>query len=350
MEQRERIKLVFFIALFLFILYQVGLVLWSFLTPLFWAAVIAFGLYPLYEHERRARPGRDNLSALLVTLLVLLVIAPVVALLIIRLSSECVKLYYWVTESVNEGGLASSIRYLRSLGPVQRLEGFLADHSIVVNYKGWLLNTAGDFGRWAAGFTGALTKGLVLLVIDFTLTILFSFFFLRDGDKIYRFIYELTPLDDTNKADVFFQVRETFAAVLRGQIVTAAVQAIVAGVVYWLLGIPLPVLFAALTFLAALIPLFGPPAVWLPIVIYLALARDWGRAAVLLCVGAFVIGLIDNFMKPILIGNRTKLPYLLLFIGILGGLRLYGLIGIFLAPVVLSLFFVLIRIYRQKFA
>ncbi len=111
----------------------------------------------------------------------------------------------------------------------------------------------------------------------------------------------------------------------------------------------LPIFFAALTFLAALVPVFGTPLVWFPFVIYLICLQQYGKAAALFFLGAFGISLIDNFLKPVLIGKKTRLPYLLLFLGILGGLQVYGLVGIFLAPAVLSFFFSLIKIYREKF-
>ena len=142
---------------------------------------------------------------------------------------------------------------------------------------------------------------------------------------------------------------ETFSAVLRGQLVTGIAQAVLLGLVFWLLGLPLPVFFAALTFLTALIPIFGAAAVWLPFVIYLVIFKLYVKALALLFLGTFLISAVDNFLKPLLIGEKAKLPYFLLFLGILGGIQVYGIMGIFLAPAVLSLFFVLIRIYRQKF-
>jgi predicted PurR-regulated permease PerM len=89
--------------------------------------------------------------------------------------------------------------------------------------------------------------------------------------------------------------------------------------------------------------------VWFPIAVYLLIMQLYGKAIILFVLGFFGISLIDNFMKPAIIGKRTKLPYFLLFFGIMGGMKFYGLMGIFLAPAVLSIFFALIRIYREKY-
>jgi predicted PurR-regulated permease PerM len=99
-----------------------------------------------------------------------------------------------------------------------------------------------------------------------------------------------------------------------------------------------------------MIPVVGSATVWVPFAIYLAIGQEWGRMAALLVLGTFVISGIDNILKPLLIGHKTKLPYSLLFLGILGGVQAYGLIGVFIAPAFFSLFFVLIKIYRDKFS
>ena len=119
--------------------------------------------------------------------------------------------------------------------------------------------------------------------------------------------------------------------------------------IFTVLGVPVPLFFTFLIFLTTLIPILGAASVWFPIAVYLLIMQLYGKAIILFVVGFFGISLIDNIMKPAIIGKRTKLPYFLLFFGIMGGMKLYGLMGIFLAPVVLSLFFALIKIYREKY-
>jgi predicted PurR-regulated permease PerM len=177
-----------------------------------------------------------------------------------------------------------------------------------------------------------------------------SFFFLKDGHTIYRFIYEITPLDEVHKKKIFHGIKETFQAVIQGQIFTAFVQAGLAGLIFTCLGLPLPILFASLTFLFSMVPITGAATVWLPFVIYLLITSHMTKAVILLILGFFGISMVDNFLKPILIGEKTKLPYMLLFLGILGGLRVYGLMGVFLVPTLLSLMMVLLQIYRERFA
>ena len=116
-----------------------------------------------------------------------------------------------------------------------------------------------------------------------------------------------------------------------------------------ILGVPIPLFFTFLLFMTSLIPVLGAASVWFPIAVYLLIMHFYTKAIILFVVGFFVISLLDNIMKPAIIGERTKLPYFLLFFGIMGGMKFYGLMGIFLAPVVLSIFFALIEIYREKY-
>jgi predicted PurR-regulated permease PerM len=175
------------------------------------------------------------------------------------------------------------------------------------------------------------------------------FFFLKDGTKIIRFIYNATPLAESTKSELFKNLTETFDAALRGQVITSTAQSVLAGLTFWILGLPLPIFFALITFIATMFPFFGAALVWFPFVIYLFLKGHLIKAVILMVLGTLAISLVDNFLKPLIIGQGAKLPYLLLFFGILGGLEIYGLIGVFVAPIVLSIFFVLIKMAREEF-
>ena len=342
---RNQLISAFFIALLLFIVYHIILILSPFLVPIFWAIIIAFGFYPLYKKIRGRLGGAEAAAAFLTTLLIFLLFVPVVAVVIVNIAEEGIKFYHWLSEFIREGHLQEFLNELRSFPIVSKLENYLSKG----NSESWLSGQASAAAEFAGRQTGVLTKNILLFAIRSVLTFFFVFFFLKDGGKIYRFLYEITPLEEENKKEIFHRLYDTFTAVLRGQLVTAFVQALLAGAAFWLLGLPIPVFFAAVTFLTAMIPIFGAAAVWFPFVVYLLIIQSYSKALVLFLVGMLGISLVDNFLKPLLIGEKAKLPYFLLFLGILGGLQIYGVMGIFLAPAVLSVFFVLIKIYREKF-
>lgn len=342
---RNQLVSAFFIALLLFIVYHIVLILSPFFVPIFWAVVLAFGFYPLYNKIRNRLGGADAAAALLTTLLVFLLFVPLVAVVVFNIAEEAVRFYYRLSEFIREGHLQEWWDGIKSFPVIGQLESYLSKG----RPEGWLSSQATALAEFTGRQTGALTKNIALFAMRSVLSFFLMFFFLKDGEKIYRFFYEITPLEEENKKEIFRRLNDTFTAVLRGQILTALAQALLSGVVFWLLGLPVPVFFAAVTFMTAMIPIFGAAAVWLPFVVFLLMTQAYTKALILFLIGTLGISLLDNFLKPMLIGEKTKLPYFLLFLGILGGLQIYGVMGIFLAPAALSIFFVLIKIYREKF-
>lgn len=347
---RHHLVTAFFIALLVFILTQVLWILSPFARPIFWAAILAFAFYPLHLKIKKAFKGHANTPAALTSLIVFATFVPLVVFLVAGLVTEVIRFSEWLQTAIREGQVEKMVNEWSALPWVQKMKGlaFRWDY-VQENFSSWVGSGSRALADWAARETFKLTKSIVYAPIEFFFILFIVFFFLKDGPKIFQFIYDATPLEESDKKVIFKQINGTFEAVIRGQLLTALVQSGIGGIVYFLLGIPLPILFAAATFLTAMIPIFGAAAVWVPLTVFLLSQKLYAKALFLLFLGVFVISLADNILKPILIGKKTKLPYLLLLLGIIGGMEVYGLVGIFLAPAVLSLFFALITIYREKF-
>ncbi len=347
---RDRLVSYFFIALFIFIFYQVCLIFSYFFEPIFWACVLAFVFYPIYKRLLKTLKGHETVSALLTLFLILLTVVPLIGIVVVHLALEATKLYDFLWNYIEGGRLKDLIDQLHRLPFFHRIETSKVFAGFVHRNSGdWILNTVKTLGNFTAIQAAKITRNILLSSLNLLLSLFLSFFFLKDGDRIYRIIYEITPMDEQDKKHIFKQINETFAAVLHGQLLTAIAQALTAGIIFWLLKLPLPIFFAALTFLAAFLPVMGASLVWGSFVAYLIIVQQFHKAFVLFLLGTFIISLVDNFLKPLFIGEKTKLPYFLLFLGILGGLQLYGFVGIFLAPTLISLFFALVKLYRQKF-
>ena len=340
----------FFIALLIVVVHQVFLIFSPFFRAIFWSGILAYAFFPIYVKFREAMKPRETLAALVMTLLIFLVVVPPVVLLLANLIKEAVELYQLATVYVREGNLEKLIDQVRSFGIVQKIEvQVLQWEPLKQSVTDWLLRTTRSIGNFAAFQATNVTKNFFLIALNTIFMTFLLFIFLKDGEKIYQFFYEVAPLEEKNKRSIFRQINDTFAAVIRGQLLTSLTQAVVAGIAFWILGVPAPLFFAAMSFLVALIPVVGASGIWLPLVLFLVISEQYTKAVILFVFGTLVISLIDNLMKPAIIGEKTKLPYFLLFFGILGGLKLYGLMGIFVAPVILSLFFALIKIYQEKF-
>ncbi len=348
---RKQIISVFFLALLLYILSNVLFILSPFLQPIFWGSLLAFAFYPIHIKIAKRLHRTPGFAALFSTLLILLSFVPLVILIAVLAVREAGHLYEWLTHWVENGGGEAFFQKLSALPIIRRITSlhWVQNIDLKGQFEDWILNSAGSIGNFAVKHATLLTKNIISGVINFFLTFFLLFFFLRDGKKVTDFIYEITPLDEESKTEIFKQLSDTFSATIRGQLFTGLAQATILGFIFWVLGLPLPIFFAAITFMAAMIPVFGAATVWVPFVAYLFLTQDFGRGMALLLSGVFGISGIDNILKPLLIGHKTKLPYSLLFLGILGGLQVYGFIGVFLAPVILSLFFVLVRIFQKRF-
>jgi predicted PurR-regulated permease PerM len=348
--KREQFISFFFIGVLAFIIYEVFRVFSPFFTAIFWAAILTFAFYPLYAKLRKLFPRRSGSIALFMTIVVFLIVIPPLIIVLINMAKEVIEFSQWAYTYVREGRLEKLIEQVRELPWLQKVETHIvASQTIKDNLSSWTLDGAKKLGNLAASQAGTLTKNMFFVFLNIFFMSFLTFVFFKHGERIYHFIYEVAPFEKETKKDLFKQIHDTLVAVIRGQLLTSIAQATLAGIIFAALGVPIPLFFTFLIFLTSLIPVLGAASVWFPIALYFLITHLYVKAVILFLAGFFGISLLDNIMKPALIGERTKLPYFLLFFGIMGGMKIYGLMGIFLAPVVLSLFFALIKIYRGKY-
>lgn len=346
--KRDQFISLFFIVLLVFVVVQVFLILSPFFKAIFWSAILAFAFHPFYTWLRKRLPNA-TVASLAMTILIFLLVIPPVVFLLLNLIQQTIELYQVASDYVRQGGIERLIEHLRTTQPfISIQEKIVSWEPLTQQASGWLLNTVKSMGNYAAGQTANITKNILVILLNIAFMAFFIFVFLRDGEKIYSYIYQIAPLEEKSKKQIAVRINESFSAVIRGQLVTALTQAVLAGFIFWILGIPVPLLFATLTFFASIIPVVGAGSIWVPWVIYFFASHQTAKAVTLLIFGGLVISLADNVLKPALIGEKTKLPYFLLFFGILGGLKIYGLMGVFLAPVILTLFFTMVKIYQEN--
>lgn len=349
MTRKQIFALCFFAGL-LVLLYQIVIVFQPFLFPILWALILAHVTLPLHTRLTGLLRGRATLSAALLTLAIMsLVVAPVV-LLILLLVQEAGLAYSAVNAWVQSGGvkrLPQELALLPFGGLIQEAIGRL-----VVNQddiEAFLLQSARSVSLFMVAQFTSLAKNAFLLVANFLVMILTLFFVFKDGPRLFQNFYRVLPLQDGHKKKIFSRLDHTVTAVVKGVVITAIVQGILAGAAYGLLGVPFPVFLMALTILLAPLPFGGTAVIWGPVVIYLFLAGPAWKAVAMLVWGAGVVTTIDNILKPLLIGQGAQLPVLFLFFSILGGIAAYGLIGLFLGPILLAILMTAIQIYREEY-
>ena len=347
---RDQIIAAFFFILLLFMLYQLLLIFLPFFQAIFWAGILSFIFYPLHKGILKLCGNRNTLASVLSTLLVLIVVFPIAGYLVYSITVEGVKIYDIARENFTVEKIREIIHDLRGVEPFSSIVDTISQHEeLQANLSNYILGTAKSIGNYATSILAHATKNTFIIIIQVIIAIFLLFFFFLDGEMFLNAIKEVLPMEKKHKNAITGKISETLSAVIRGQFMTAFIQATLAGLTFWMLGLPIPLFFGFLTFLSAMIPVTGAGTVWFPFVIYLLSIKAYGKAFILLAIGGLVISLLDNILRPYLIGSKTKLPIILLFLGILGGLKVYGLTGIFLGPVILALSFALIKIYQEEY-
>jgi predicted PurR-regulated permease PerM len=347
---RQQIFAAFFFAVLLFLLYQFYLILEVFLTPLTWAALLALIFYPVQVWLTRRLREREGLAAFVLTTGVIAGVILPMTVIGILLVTESTAAFDTVQRVVQDGTAAAWIDHTRS-----NLLGVVWDY-LPENVRQMHLDlpdmalraTNAASGVLVAQATGVI-KNTLLFLLNFLLTTIALFFFLRDGKRISAYVRSVIPMEPKNRDHILQRLLETLAAVVQGTLATASAQGLLAGLGFWAAGVPFAVLLGVGTALLSLLP-GGAPIVWIPVGLYVGFFQSWPWAIFVFLWGAFVVGTIDNVIRPLIIGGRTQIPTVFLFFGILGGLRVYGLLGMFLAPVVIAILVAFVRIYREQYA
>jgi predicted PurR-regulated permease PerM len=342
---RERLFAFFFFGVFIFLLYELYQVFAPFLGPIVWAAILTLVFYPLYERVRRGLGGNATLAAFVLTALVTTaIVVPTISLSSV-VTRESAAFYQQVTEFVNSGHLKQTVEALQESRPGRLLKR-LSRQGWEVDWGAIIQRTADTVSSHATAFA----RNVAVFLLDFSIMLFTLFFFFRDGERMFRGFRDLIPMDPQHKDAVFHRLYETLAAVMRGMVVTALTQGVLCWIGLTLLGFPYSAFLGVLAGVFSLFPIVGAAGVWVPCTLYLAFAGELVRATVLLVYGTLVISMVDNVLRPLLIGGRARLPTIFLFFGILGGLEAYGVLGLFLGPVLLSIVVAFVKIYQEQYA
>jgi predicted PurR-regulated permease PerM len=345
--RREHLFAAFFFLAFCFLLYQFYLILSEFVGPLSYAALLAFIFHPLCDRLKVLLGGREGTAAGLMTAAtLLLVVAPTFYLLTV-LTTESVSLYESLRTFVTSSSLQETLDHMRT----SRLGQLVHDLGVRsrVDIPAMMVSASQTVSGFLVAQAPAAAANVFRFVINFFFAAFAMFFFFRDGGRMVAAFRDLIPMEPADKDAVMARFGETLSAVVLGSAVTAAAQGILAGIAYWALGVPFSVLLAGATAFLSLIP-YGGPLVWFGVAVYLALGGDYVRAGIMVGWGTIVIGSVDNFIRPLVIGGRTQIPTVFLFFGILGGLQAYGFLGMFLGPAVIAILLAFARIYRLQYA
>jgi predicted PurR-regulated permease PerM len=349
---RERLFAAFFFVVLGLLLFQLFVFLAPFFRPLAWAAILALTFYPLTTWLVRVFRGSRAVAASVLVLAVLAVAVIPSIVLGSLLVNEAAAAYERVKELVQNGELHGILDRLRTSHP-----GLLFDRaaSPVIDAAGVdvsqvLLGATSFVSQQIASQTGAIARNVLESLLSGSLMLLALFFFFRDGDRMSAVIRDLLPMDAEHKEAIFARVYDTLTAVVQSMVVLAVAQGLLGGLGYWAIGaLPFSVFLGFLTGIASFLPPFGAAFVWAPAGLYLLVTGSVVRGLLLLLWGTFAVSMVDNIIRPLFIGGRARLPTFLLLFTILGGMAVYGFLGLFLAPVMLAALLSFVDMYRELY-
>ena len=304
-----------------------------FWSALFWGAVLAFASWPLMVLLTRWLGGRESLAAGILTLGWMLLVAVPLVWLGFNLADH-VRDVVALIKDIQVDGLPAAPNWLGSIPFVgERLVATWDSidqqgAALMVSIKPYL----GQVGNWLLARSAQIGGG----ILELTLSLVFVFFFYRDGPRLAMFVHRLLERLIGDRAGYYIElVAGTVQRVVNGVIGTAAAQAVLALIGFLIAGVPGALVLGVVTFLLSLIPM-GPPLVWIPATAWLAWKGDYTYAVFLGVWGTFIISGVDNVLKPYLISRGGNLPLVIVLLGVFGGLIAFGFIGLFIGPTLLA--------------
>lgn len=311
-----------------------------------WAAVLSFFTYPVYCFilKKILRGRFSYLAAAINTLVILVLMILPMIMTGLAITRELSRLYIFFSEHFYD---ARDIiqRGIQDFPPLEWISTLYPELFKLPVWGDLFSNVTGLLATLMTNASKEVLGNFLKIVFNLLVITVASFFITHDGPVFLKFLKEILPLPSDSREAFFSRSKRMLSAVFYGIMLTAAVQGTLGAFGWWFVGLDNPVLFGTLMFFFAMIPFVGTPVIWIPGSVYLFMNGDKGWI-ILLVWGLCVVSSIDNFLKPFFISEGSKAHILLVFIGILGGLSTWGFLGLFMGPLVLSIAYFLLDLYR----
>jgi predicted PurR-regulated permease PerM len=338
-----------FVFLIIVSIFLVGVIIRPFAEALFFAAVLAAALYPIHRRLKRLLKNRPNSSAsILCVAVVFALVAPIGGIAAFAVN-ESISGGRFIAKTVQSEGMAGLLDQLPA--PMRKaadelLRRFpLEEQDIDTALQ---QQASKQSGRAAAAVTGVLTATGSFVFQAIMMTIAF-FFLLVDGARLVRWLEHVSPLEEGQMTELLIEFRKVTSSVLISSLATAGVQALAALLGYLIASVPHPLFFATVTFFVSFVPAVGAGGtVLVAAVLLLAMGKTW-MALFLAIWGVVAVGMVDNVIKPLLVKRGMHMHGAIVFFSLLGGLTVFGTVGLLAGPLIVSFFLALVRIYQRDY-
>ena len=318
----------------------------GFVQPIFWAVALCIVFFPLNESLRLKLKGRNAIAAAATVILIVLIVVIPLSLVVTAMAREAAGLYTRIQSG--QVDIAAPIEWVE-----QRLPRVVeAAESIGVDIEGvqsQLSSSAVTVSQFLANQAISIGQDTIRITIFFFLMLYLLFFFMRDGTKILDGLVQALPFGDERERHLLERFAEVSRATLKGTLVVGFIQGLIGGILFAVLGIGGPVLWGVVMAVLSIIPAVGPAVIWLPAAIILIVNDRILPGIVLIVVGTLIIGLVDNFLRPLLVGRDTRMPDYLILLSTLGGLTAFGIAGFVIGPIIAAFFLSIWEMAKEEY-
>ncbi len=312
-----------------------------YLTAILTSFLLAYLFYPFYRWVNKKIPNR-NVSAAVASILIVIISTAAIGFVVFQLSQEADVAFIMLKQTLSEanGGECESGF---SCTIINNVNSFLARKDVKYYITESVKSITSNITDWTINFLVSLPKKIILVFITFFIT----FFLLKDGKAFIRKVEEEIPIGKKHSREVYHQMNEVTRAIIYGFFLMALIQGIIMALALKIFGISSPILLGLIVAVVAFIPAIGASIIWIPAVLFQFLHGNVFAAVGLLAAG-LIVSSIDTFLKPKIIGDQAKIHPVIVLLGVLGGLSLFGFIGIITGPLILALLFTFIKMYKTS--
>jgi predicted PurR-regulated permease PerM len=336
-----------FLALVITVTLAFGWILWPFYGAIFWGLVLAILFAPLFRRLLRKLRERRTLASL-ATLAVILVIVILPLVLITGLLLQEGAATY---QKIQSGEINFGHYFERFVSVLPSWVTDVLDRFGLGNLKALqdkLSASVTQGSRFIATQAFSIGQNTFDFVVNFFIVLYLAFFFLRDGPSLSKRVRDAIPLNPEHKRLLFTKFTTVIRATVKGNILVAVAQGALGGIAFWFLDIHAPVLWAVIMAFLSLLPAVGAALIWFPVALYFLLSGGIWQGVTLMAYGVLVIGLVDNVLRPVLVGKDTKMPDYVVLMSTLGGMAIFGLNGFVIGPMVAAMFMAVWDIFVES--
>jgi predicted PurR-regulated permease PerM len=314
-----------------------------FLTPIAWAIVFSVVFYPVYAFICRHIKVKAIASSITVLLVFVVIIAPITYISFLLID----ELQQFGTY-MNSGGLEfvrTQTEQLKASPFFSKLISFISENDVPT--ADLIMDNAKKIGKVIAEKLSLRITNVLAAAINFLFMIFTIFFLFKDGPRFLRRVKDYMPFSEEQKARLAVQMKEMIASTVYGGVAVSIIQGFLGGIAFYVIGIESPVLWGIAISVMSFVPLVGTLSIWGPASIYLLVQGNYLQGIGLVLFGTFVIAMVDNILKPLIIGSRTKMPTIIIFFSVLGGIKAFGIIGLIMGPLIMAVFVSVFEIFRH---